>query len=320
MPHLGPPIVIPVPPPEPPPTVSQKLILTIERDGQALGLPLSADVDDHVWCVAPGIEGLDQPASEVIEQRTVGMFGAYSAGVDVPTREIFLPLMVKAADMLDWFAKRDVYNKITSPYADRTFRIWAHRPDGTTRWIDGYRTGQAPVWDSSTWVPHIMWQKFGQTYRCQDPWWRGSEQVLEWRTPAEAPTFFPILPVQLAPSQIFGTEHRVIVAGDVETSPVWEITGPATSVTVSHVDSGRSWTLNATLTAGQTAIVNTDPRAGMTAPRVQGPVGQSWWSNIEQPYDLWSIPIGEQYVTVEVDGAGTGTTVVMRIPSLWETV
>lgn len=320
MPFLGPPVVITPPPPEPPPTVAQKILLTIERDGQSLSLPLSADVDDHVWCVAPGIEGLDIPTSELLQQRTVGMFGSYDAGVDVPAREIFLPLMVKAADMSDWFVKRNVYNKITAPYADRPFRIWGHRPDGTNRWIDGFRVGQAPVWDAATWVPRIMWQKFGQTFVCTDPWWRGADQVLEWLAPAEAPTFFPLLPVQLSPSQIFGNENTVIVDGDIQSPPVWEITGPATEVTVTHIESGRSWTMIATLTAGQTAIVNTDPRAAGTAPRVQSPSGATWWSKIQQPYDLWSLPIGEQTITVEVDGVGTGTKVVMRLPTLWETM
>lgn len=320
MPFLGPPVVITPPSPEPPPTVTQKIILTIERDGNELSLPLSADVDDHVWCVAPGIEGLDIPASELLQQRTVGMFGSYDAGIDVPAREIFLPLMVKASDMLDWFTKRDFYNKITAPYADRPFRIWGHRPDGTARWIEGFRVGAAPTWDASTWVPRIMWQKFGQTYVCPDPWWRGEEQVLQWQVPAEAPTFFPILPVRLAPSQIFGEENLVVVQGDIAPSPVWEITGPMTSITVTHIESGRSWTMVATLTAGQTAIVNTDPRGGMNEPRVQSPSGASWWSKIQQPYDLWPIPIGRQTVTVEVDGASTGTTVIMRIPTLWETM
>lgn len=318
MPFLGPPIVIT--PPPPPPAASQKLVLTLERDGTSLPLPLSADVDDHVWCVAPGIEGLDIPASSLIQKRNAGMFGSFAAGIDVTAREIFLPLMVKAFNMSEWFERRNVYNKLTAPYEDRTVRIWAHRPDGTSRWIDAFRTGDAPSWDLSTWIPRIFWQRFGQTFVCPDPWWRGEEAVLSWASSGDAPVFFPITPVQLGPSQLFGDVHVVTVAGDVRAFPRWEITGPATEVTVTHVDTGNFWTLTGPLTAGQTAIVDTDPRAGVVAPRVQGPTGSSWWSHIEQPYNLWSLPPGDQRVTVEVAGVGTGTSVVMRIPSLWETV
>lgn len=318
MPFLGPPIVITPIPPAPP--AAQKLILTLERDGQSLDLPLSADVEDHVWCVAPGIEGLDIPASSLIQKRTAGMFGSFGAGIDVQAREVFLPLMVRASNMSDWFAKRDVFNKLTSPYEDLTVRITAHRADGTVRWIDGFRTGNTPVWDLGTWIPRIMWQKFGATFVCPDPWWRGLDTVLEWKHSGVPPIFFPITPVRLSPSRLFGDDNQILISGDVRVFPRWEIDGPATSVTATHIETGNSWTLSATLLAGQTAIVDTDPRAGLATPRVQGPSGQSWWSNIEQPYNLWSVPPGSQTITIEVDGLDVGTAVRMSLPSLWEMV
>lgn len=314
---VSPEIVTPEPPP---PTSAQIITLQLSRGSQVLDLPLSANVSNHVWCVAPGIEGLDIPATEILENRLAGMFGSFYVGTDVPAREIFLPLMVRATDMLDWFAKREVFNKLTAPYADLSVRLTATRPDGTQRWIDTYRKADGVVWDLNTWIPRIAWQKFGVTFYAPDPWFRGTDVVKTWVNGGTAPNFFPILPVELAPSRILGQDVQVEVGGDIRTPPLWTISGPMTSITATHVDTGREWTLTAELDEGETAIVNTDPRAGVEAPRVQGPGGVSWWQYIEQPYDLWSLPIGTQTININVGGAGPTTAVEMRIPTLWETI
>lgn len=307
-------------PPPPPPAKYQLPTLTLSRNGEVLHLPFTAE-PGHIWCIGPGIEGLDQPASDLFQQRAAGQFGSYFRGVDVPAREIFLPLMVMRPTYQGMLDERDAYNALTSPYNGDSVRITFTRPDGRQRFVDGYRVGNAPTWDRGTWVPRISWQKFGQTFVCPDPWWHGSAETVTWSGPQDV-DFFPITPVFLSSSVILGEPQTVTVRGDVIGYPFFQICGPCTSVTATHIESGRSWTFNIVLDGGydpECATINTDPRAAAEGPPVQGPDGMSAFEFLDPPYDLWPLPIGQQTVQLDVEGADSGTRVRMTVIALWET-
>lgn len=314
-----------VPPPAPPapPTLPKREVLGLElvRGDRSLSLPLSADVDNHIWCIGPDVEGLDLPVSELIQQSAAGLFGTFDVGLDMPAREVFLPVQVRAADMTDWFAKRDDFNSLTRPYQRQPVRIRVTRPDGTQRHIDGHRVVSGPyAWGLTNWVPRAAFQKFGVLIVCPDPWWRGEESIRTWSQAGTPTDFFPITPVRLAPSRVFGQDVIVTVNGDNQAYPEFEMEGPFTEVVATHVDTGRTWTLTANVLADQTVMVHTDPRYGALAPRVQSPTGSSWWSKLDPPYDLWPLPPGAQTINLEIAGTDTGTKVTMRVPSLYEMV
>jgi hypothetical protein len=315
-------ITVPEPPPPPPPKY-QLPALTLSRGDDVLHLPFTA-IPGHIWCIGPGIEGLDQPASSLIEQRAAGQFGSYARGINVPAREIFLPLMVMRASYQQMLEERDAYNALTSPYEGHTVRITFTRPSGTQRYVDAFRAGPAVIWDRGTWIPRISWQKFGQVFTCPDPWWKGSAETLTWSGP-DPQNFFPITPVRLTSSQILGDPRIVTVRGDTVSYPFFQICGPVESVTATHVESGRSWTFNASLEGASSAMdaecatIDTDPRVAAERPPVQGPDGSSWFSFLEPPYDLWSLPPGPQTVQIDATGAGPGTSIRMTLVAQWET-
>jgi hypothetical protein len=313
-----------VPPPLPPapPTYPKRQVLTLElsRNGQTLSLPLSADVDDHVWCVGPEVEGLDLPVSDLIQQSAAGLYGSFDVGLEVPPRDLFLPVQVRAIDMEDWFAKRDIFNDLTRPYNRIPVRVTSTRPNGVVRWIDGHRVRTSPTWGLGNWVPRAAFQKFGCTIVCPDPWWRGEDTVRTWAQQGVVADFFPITPVRLSPSRVFGLPVQIQVNGQADASPEWTAEGPFTSITATHVETGRTWTLTGNVLAGQTVVIQSDPRRGATSPRVQGPAGTSWWSKMTPPVDLWTVSPGLQTILVEVAGTDAGTKITMRTPSLWETV
>ena len=298
-------------------------VLTLSRNGDSLRLPFTAEgsthaLGDHGWCLAPGIEGLDQPATSLFQQRAAGQFGSYARGVDVPAREIFLPLLVHANSYPELLHLRDMYNRLTSPYHGRTVRITLQRPGGASRYIDGFRVGEAPSWDRATWVPRVAMQKFGQLFICPDPWWRGDPVSLQWS--GSSPTdFFPITPVQLSSDQLLGVPQVIDVPGDVIAYPTFTITGPTTSITATHVESGRSWTFNAVLDAAEVAMIHTDPRFAAEDSPVHGPNEENWFQYLEPPYDLWSLPIGPQTIEIEITGLTSATLINVSVQPLYET-
>jgi hypothetical protein len=327
MPLLAPPGVglPPVEPPvEPPPagagSVFEVISLTLSRDDQTLELPLT-NVPGHPWQVGPGVEGLDLPASKLLQERAASQFGSFHRGVDVDARDVFLPVMVRAASMSEWLELRATYNQLTSPYHGRSTRITATRPDNSQRWVDGFRVGDAPDWSLDNWIPRILWQKFGQTFVCPDPWWHSTADVYGWSIQPSVSGFFPLLPVNLSTSLVGGTPITIVVRGDIGSFPRFEIQGAATQITAQHVESGREWTLVAPVAGGanpETVIIDTDPRL-VDRPIVEGPDGSSWFKFLEPPYDLWTLPIGSQTVLVTALGADASTQVRLLVPPLWET-
>ena len=292
--------------------------LELSRNDDTLALPLSA-TPGHDWCVAPGIEGLDLPASKLLQERAAGQFGSYPRGVDVDAREVFLPLMVRANTLTQMLALRTTYNRLTAPYHGNSVRITATRPDGSYRWIDGFRVGNAPVWDLRTWIPVISWQKFGQTFICPDPWWYSEPDVYVWALEIDSyEVFFPITPVELVSAQIIGQPVSLFVDGDVISYPKFVITGSATEITATHIDTGREWVMEVTLADDEVLIVDTNPRLSET-PSVMGPDGSSWFQYMQPPYDLWSLPIGNQEIQVSVLGSSSATSVQMLLYPRWET-
>jgi hypothetical protein len=319
-PDLGP--FVPPPTPEEEGSTNQVFTLTLNRNGNSLTLPFTAEGPTHSesWCLAPGIEGFDLPRADLLTERAASQFGAHARGVDVDSREIFLPIIVHAPTLTDVLARRDEFNALTTPYHLHPVELVATRPDGTQRRIEGFRTSDGPVWDLRTWIPRIAFQKFGVTFVCPDPWWRGASTFYEWALPGDVyETFFPITPVNLVSTQIIGDPLEVLAGGDVISYPRWEITGALTSITVEHVESGRFWTLTNTIDSGDTVIVDTDPRL-VEVPAVLAPDGEtSWFQYLEPPYDLFSLEPGIHHIDVSVVGADANTQIRLELPPLYET-
>lgn len=86
-----------------------------------------------------------------------------------------------------------------------------------------------------------------------DPWWYGDTVVaLEFGADAGRNYLAPYETV--SPNRTLGAA-TVTVTGDVDVSPVWEITGPATTVTVRYATAGPGWTFGA-IDDGETITVD----------------------------------------------------------------
>lgn len=141
------------------------------------------------------------------------------------------------------------------------------------------------------------------TLVCPDPWWYGPEEVaIAWRAETEARDYLDPYET-VSPHARLGT-REITVAGDAPASPVWQITGPATTVTAGLVtasDDGPSWSL-APVEAGEVIRIDT------AAWTVTNQDGQNRISRLDWGggSTLWQLPAGE--VRVHVDMTGTSPT------------
>jgi hypothetical protein len=294
---------------------------TITRDGQSLILPCRR-VAASPWWVRPGIEGLSAPEVRLSMNRAAGHWGGLVDDIDVPPREVFLPLTVSAGSITRMLAELDGFDEITLPLRlQDPVRLTVRRPDGTTRWVDGVSSGPARPWAEQGFVAPMGKLTFGFQLTCEDPWFHGPTQTLaKWGQQNGPGSFFPLLPVRVSSDRILGVPVPVRSSGNLRTWPRLTVTGPATSITLTHVESGRSWRVVENVSPTATVVVSTDPRVAMTTGRqiTNGSGTAQLWSRLQPPFDLWPLPPGDQTVRLEIAGATSATTARLEADPLYK--
>src|SRR5690606_24189719 len=95
--------------------------------------------------------------------------------------------------------------------------------------------------------------------------------------------------------------------GDVEAWPVWTITGPATSIELENVTTGKKIELSSTLSAGQKRIITTKP--GIST--VLDENGDNKWSELSDTSALWALEPGLNELVLTVGNSDADTVVEM---------
>lgn len=192
-------------------------------------------------------------------------------------------------------------------------RLIFQRPDGSMRQISVACTSGAdlPDDDGSALQQSIT---YGLTFQPQSPYFEDTQQTV--LTIAAAPVSGgvpPMPPVLLSPSTVLG-DTVITNSGDADAWPVWTITGPGTP-TITNVTTGRSFGFATELGSGEQRIVDTRP--GMVS--AVDAAGADWWSDLVKstPRDLWQLVPGDNEVTLELDGAGTGSQIELAYARRW---
>lgn len=224
-------------------------------------------------------------------------------------RTITWPLRVRADTHLElvhgW---RDIARAFTQTRRLGPGTLRVMRPDGDAREIEAYYQAGFDGEPEQGW----LYDTAVLSLYCEDPYWRSAEPVtLPYQQATGASYLNPYMTV--SPSSVLGTTtaHN---AGDAEAWPVWEITGPATAITATNDTTGEAFTMTATLTAGQTATITTDP------PAVRGPAGENWSNKLSWPGAvLWGLQPGSNDVEFAVTGSTSATRVVLSYVPRYET-
>jgi hypothetical protein len=136
----------------------------------------------------------------------------------------------------------------------------------------------------------------------------------------EGVDFFNPYP-SVSSSQVLG-DTTLVNPGDVDAWPHWRMTGPASVLTATRLDTGEAFSLDPAadtvghgdLADGEYVTVDTDP------PRVRFMDGSNWVAALDWPGAvLWSLPPGETAVTFELGGADAGSAVDLTFYPRYET-
>jgi phage-related protein len=144
------------------------------------------------------------------------------------------------------------------------------------------------------------WQRFPAVFIAHDPYWYDVSPIEQsFVITAQAPNFFPILPIHLAASEL-AVDSSVDNTGDVQAWPVWTITGPGSGIKLSNLTTGRfTWLPSLVLAAGQVLVI--DSRPGAKSVFVDGSVNA--YAYLSNDSSMWPFDVGMNGIRLEMSGA-----------------
>jgi hypothetical protein len=251
-----------------------------------------------------GRQGAYWPPTTFAEDAIPFQPGARLRQVNVHGRDVFFPLIVTGDTVEQFHERLRAVLRWVEPRRGEV-RFVSTAPDGVVREIVG-RVRDVMISEDAE-MRGDRWQKLGLVLRVFDVYWQGTANVeVEYSTVGPAQSFLdaPFLPLRLTSSSVFG-DVTVDNIGDVETWPIWTLTGPGSAPVFTNNDSGRSFALDVTLGGVDQVIIDTRP--GYKT--VKDEAGASLYSALSG--ELWPLLGGEQSVTLEINGTSIATTVLL---------
>jgi hypothetical protein len=216
-------------------------------------------------------------------------------------REFVIPVLLRAdSDAELRAAIRDLVARMDPTRGDGIIRVTAPGGDQreiVCRYAGGLELTEEPAWRS---------QKAAVVFRAHDPYWRATSDTQQIFESGDSAGFFPFFPLRLTSSEIFA-DATVTNTGDVETWPVWTITGPGSAIVLRNLSTGKQLSLSVTLGGGESVVIDTRPGA-KTVTRSDG---TNVFPALSAVSSLWPLRRGSNAVRVEMTSATADSSVTL---------
>ncbi|MFI0939137.1 phage distal tail protein [Streptomyces sp. NPDC021020] len=256
---------------------------------------------ENGWLLQPGTRGLDMPAWTPYTDESPAIDGNALRGVRATAREVFVPVVFFDTDRSTFLERKRAFMGTLNPYLGLG-TLTVTEADGSARTIGAYYLSGAEG-DTGQDTSGMRWQTVGLTFSCPSPYWLGDPQHLQFNGAATG-TFFPVLPLVVQDSQVFG-DTTITNLGDAAAYPVWTIHGPATSVEISNATTGLSFSLTAAIGAGDVLVVDTREREQTAV--LNGT--DNWWPNLSDSSALWNLAPGVNDISLAMVGTTSDSSV-----------
>lgn len=260
-------------------------------DGSSV--PFTSAHADLLW----GVAGRFMPKIAFVEDETAGREGARVRRVKVPPREVAVPVFFRGTSRTDLRDQvRTIVQRLYPVAGNGRLRVVAE--DGEIRellcrYSEGLE-GQETRENGGT-----LGLKALLVFRAaEDPFWRAQTATVLSFTSGEPPEFFPILPLRVAPSSIFGN-ITIDNPGDVDAWPIWTITGPASGATLTDRTTGDTIVLSTDLVAGRRIFIDTTP--GVKTVKLDN--GTNLYADLDPGSSLFPLQPGANTITVDLVGS-----------------
>lgn len=266
----------------------------VDPDGGTLDLAVEWDVQGR---------GMPPPVyeTELVPEQPGERLRAVRHGA----REFVLRLWIEgASEAAMWTAVRDTIARMDPTRGDGKIRVTTVVGDQREiicRVQSGLELSERL---NDTSGPEV--QRAAVAFRASDPYWYDLSDTTETYSlnPSSA-TWFPIFPLRLASSEVF-TDATVTNTGDVETWPVWTITGPGSGIILRNLTTGKFLSLGAlALSSGQ--VVTIDTRPGRKTITLNDSTNLFGYRTADS--SLWPLARGANVIRIEMASATAASSV-----------
>lgn len=186
--------------------------------------------------------------------------------------------------------------------------IQVQRPDGSTRQVQVFCTAGLNT-------PEVGLHNtlYSLTLQSPDPYWYDSVQQLVVYANNPAVGILPLLPIAFS-GQLLGNSI-LANGGSALAYPTWTITGPGTP-TIRNVTTGRQFSLNAPIPAGNMVQISTKP--GNQYATNLTTAANIWDSLVLSTLrDLWPLIGGQNQISITMAGSSTATSIQVGWTNRW---
>lgn len=259
-----------------------------------------------------GQRGAHMPPVRIVRQPIAGLPGATLQQVEADVRPFSLPCIITSSSEDTFRATMDGWVRTFDPTKGPGTLRFA-RTDGTGRdltciCVSGLDFTEDDGNRGPGWVRTVL------EFEADGPYWQSTIQTQSWAAEDEGePWFDPpakyLLPITLAASAVLG-ETSLVINSNRDVFPLWEIRGPADTVTLENSTTGRSLTWVGTLVAGD--LLTIDAAAGtVTFLASGGTVGEDETNAFPglTSWDFWPLIDGTNELDLAISGTDSNSSV-----------
>lgn len=266
------------------------------------------DVEGTVWPLVDlqGLGGRMMPPIDYSADVVPLMPGERVRQVRHAARQVVVPILLEGENGIDYRARLRAMARALDPArgdgALRSTDLEGTVRELVCRYVDGFSLVENYPRHA---LPSLL-------FRAADPYWRdAAENAVDFGAVAGG-SFFPIFPLRLSSSEVFSTV-AIDNAGDVEAWPVWQITGPASAITLRNSTTDALLVLEADVVAGDSLTIDTRP--GVKS--VVGLSGANRFGDLSSGSSLWSLAPGVNAIQVEAGATTVDTRFALSYRRRW---
>lgn len=257
--------------------------------------------------MADGTTGLNAPVYRLTTSEYASVDGVTVDAVTAEGREVGLGLLIQGGSEAELEGRVRALTRAMRPQAGPGTLIVSNALGVTRRLGCYYQSGLEGQEDRGSKIAGRWW-KFALKFLAEDPWWYGDPGSLSVGL-GDSTIFFPIFPLRLSSSVVRGQFSIDLSDTDTPSAPIWTITGPGASLTLTNRTTGKVIQVDAAIGSGEIMVIDTRPGHQ----EVRHGNGTNLMTYVASDPALWTLIDGVNDVTAALTGAADES----RIDGAW---
>ena len=255
--------------------------------------------------VLMGRSGLDNLPWNITRRQTPGTHGSVVTAIRGLERQITLPLLIQGTSPENFQEVRRQLSTRAVPSTD-SGTLEFTSVDGIVRTIDVHYAGGLEGKDQVD-NSNLLWQNITIRFISVNPFWYGAEISTTYNLTSGAGSDFlgdPFFPMRISSSTVIDSP-TIDMLGDIESFPVFTITGPGADLILLNNSTGKALKLTNnggyTLDNGEVIQIDCRPKLGKTVKVID--TQANLFSYLTKDSEFWGLEPGDNDVSLQINNA-----------------